>query len=98
MSGLTEAQVLLSQHWKDSLWDKATSEVKLLAQDACERDKQAGKGVQAQNKEGCVFIIKEKGERGEDHLLPYSGVDIMAYIISSLSNAVWSNRDFHSAI
>ena len=72
--------------------------MKILAQDACERYKQAGKAVQAQNKEGCIFRIKEKGERGEDHLLPYSGVDIMAYIISSLSNAIWSNRAIHGAI
>ena len=36
-----------------------------------------------ENKDGYIFIIKEKMGRGQDHLLPHFWVDIKAYIISS---------------
>lgn len=37
-----------------------------------------------ENKEGYIFIIKEKVRRGEDYpLLSNLGVDVKAYIISS---------------
>ena len=50
------------------------------------------------NKEGYIFIIKEKVGREEDHLLPHFWVDIKAYIISSSFDPVWSNGDGHDAI
>ena len=51
-----------------------------------------------ENKEGYIFIVKEKVGRGEDHLLPHFGVDIKAYIISSPLYPIWSNWDHHSTI
>ena len=50
------------------------------------------------NKEGYIFIIKEKVGREEDHLLPHSWVDIKAYISSSSFDPIWSNWDCHGAI
>ena len=37
-----------------------------------------------ENKEGYIFIIREKMERqGEDHPLPHFWIDVKVYIISS---------------
>ena len=44
-----------------------------------------------ENKEGYIFIMKEKVGRGEDHFLPHFWVDVKAYIISSSFNPVSSN-------
>ena len=37
-----------------------------------------------ENKEGYIFIIREKVERqGEDHSLPHFWIDVKVYVISS---------------
>ena len=51
-----------------------------------------------ENKEGYIFIIKEKVGRGEHHLLPQSWADVKAYIISSSFDPSWSNPDCLGAI
>ena len=51
-----------------------------------------------ENKEGYIFIIKEKAGREEDHLLPHSWVDIKASIISSSFGPLWFTQDGHDAI
>ena len=50
------------------------------------------------NKEGYIFIIKEKVGREEDHFLPHSCVDVKAYIISSSFDHICSNWDCHGSI
>ena len=50
-----------------------------------------------ENKEGYVFIIREKLEQEEDYLLPHSWVDIKAYIIISSFDPIRSNWDCHGA-
>ena len=62
----------------------------LLAQDACERYKQAGKVVQPREQRGLWFYNQRNTGRGEGHLLPHFQVDIKAYIISSSFNSIWS--------
>ena len=51
-----------------------------------------------ENKEGYIFIIKEKAGKEEDHLLPHAWVDIKAYIISSSFGPLWFNQDSHDTI
>ena len=51
-----------------------------------------------ENKEGYIFIIKEKAGRGEDHLLSHSWADVKAYIISLSFGPIWFNGDCHGAI
>ena len=51
-----------------------------------------------ENKEGYIFIIKEKVGRGEDNLLPHFWADVKAYILSSSFDPIWSNWDCHGAI
>ena len=43
-----------------------------------------------ENKEGYIFIIKEKVEWEENHL-SHSWVDVKAYLISSSFDCIWSN-------
>ena len=50
------------------------------------------------NKEGYVFIIKEKVGREEDYLLPHPWVDFKADIISSSFHLIWLNWDCHGTI
>ena len=51
-----------------------------------------------ENKEGYIFIIKIKMERGEDHLLPRSWADVKIHIISSSFDPAWSKWDCHGTI
>ena len=39
-----------------------------------------------ENKEGYIFIIKEKGGKGEDRPLPHFWLDVKACILSSSFN------------
>ena len=50
-----------------------------------------GQESSSKNKEGNIFITKEKVGREEGHLLPHSWVDIKAYIVTSSCNPIWSN-------
>lgn len=50
-----------------------------------------------EDKEGYIFIIKEKAEQGEE-LLPHFQVDVKAYIIGSSFDPMWFNQGCHGAI
>ena len=50
-----------------------------------------------ENKEGYVFIIKEKVDWEENHL-SHSWVDVKAYLISSSFDPIWSNWECHGTI
>ena len=84
VSGLTEAQMEekeLSEKQPDR------QRTNLLAQDACERYKQAGKGVHPWEQRGLHFYNQRT---------PSSfWVDIKAYISSSSFDPIWFNWDWH---
>ena len=50
-----------------------------------------------ENKEGYVFIIKEKVRRGEDHPLPQPEADVRSFV-SSPFDPTRSNWNCHGAI
>ena len=54
----------------------------LSAWEVCERFKCAGSGVQPENQEGYVFMVKEKVRRG-DHPLPQPEADVRSFVSSS---------------
>ena len=98
VSGLTGAQVLLSWCRKDSAWGKVMGkewiyQSKMLVRDTSRQARECS----SEDKEGCIFIIKEKVGSEEDHLLSPK-VDIKAYIISFSFVPIWSNRGCCGAI
>ena len=78
-----------------SVWQSGGQRVSLLSWGAFERYKGQARECRPKNRQGCIFIIKEKVGRGEDHLHFHFWVGVKAYIISFPFDSMQSHWDSH---